>query len=343
MRKKSIKLTSEEKKILQDYFKYSPLVLVRLKAHTILLKDASISVFAMSTAMGRDIRSMQRWIKDFLESRISSIFTGHENNQNAAKLTREQKEQVKEILSKPPSEFGLPKEFWDVPQLKEYVQAQFGVVYESVQSYHFLLKFSNLSFKYPATFDLHRNDALVANRLVEIRGEIAPLLKDDNWEVFASDETRMELEALTRRAWLKKGKKTVLKVERRKESQSYIGFLNQKTFNCLVYEMPWQNQEEILKVFETFLAQFPDKKVCIIWDNARFHKGKQIQQALKTGQLLERVHLINLAPYAPDTNPIEHVWKTTKEKLANHQFPTFEDTKQAFKNLISSQTFNYSI
>ncbi len=343
MKQKGIKLTEDEKKILQNHFKYSPLVLIRLKAHTILLKDAGISVFAMSTAMGRDIRSMQRWIKDFLESRLSSIFTGHEANQNAAKLTKEQKTQIKDILSKPPSKFGLPKEFWDVPQLKQYIQAEFGVVYESVQSYHFLLKFSNLSFKYPATFDLHRNDELVEKRLQEIRSEIKPLLEDDNWEVFASDETRMELEAITRRAWLKKGVKTVIKVERKKEAQSYVGFLNQKSFVCEVFEVPWQNQEEILKVFEIFLKNHPDKQICIVWDNARFHKGKIIQGALKAGNLLQRVHLINLAPYAPDTNPIEHVWKTVKEKLSNHQFPTFEHTKQAFKSAVVTQKFNYSI
>ena len=67
---------------------------------------------------------------------------------------------VKEALQKPPSEFGIPKEFWDVPNLKYYIEARFGVVYESVQSYHFLLRFSNLSFKYPDKFSYRRDEDL---------------------------------------------------------------------------------------------------------------------------------------------------------------------------------------
>jgi hypothetical protein len=60
------------------------------------------------------------------------------NNQHAAKLTRNQKLELKTTLQQPPSDQGLPKEFWDVPTIKEYVSAEFGVVYESVQSYHYL-------------------------------------------------------------------------------------------------------------------------------------------------------------------------------------------------------------
>ena len=66
------------------------------------------------------------------------MFSGMESNEHAGKLTCEQKEEIREALQKAPSEYGLPKEFWDGPQLKEYVETEFGVVYESDQSYHFL-------------------------------------------------------------------------------------------------------------------------------------------------------------------------------------------------------------
>lgn len=112
---------------------------------------------------------------------------------------------------------------------------------------------------------------------------------------------RMEQEAITRRAWLQKGKRTVMKVDRDKQAQSYIGFLNQKTFTCEIYEMPWQNQEEVLAAFGQFLKQHSDKQIAIIWDNAAFHKGKLIRAALAKGQLLERVHLI---PMLPTTTPL---------------------------------------
>lgn len=307
------------------------------------MRIKGMSVKDIGDILSRDERTVRQWFGDFHERRMASLFTGHAENENASRLTKAQKEEIKATLQEPPNACGLPKEFWDVPTLKEYIRVEFGVEYESEQSYRFLLKFSNLSFKYPDTFDRHRDESSIEKRMKEIRKEIRPFLKDEEWEVFASDEVRIELEALTRRAWLKKGERTVVKVERKREAQSYIGFLNQKTFDCHLYELPWQNQDELLKAFKLFLKKYPQKKICIVWDNVAFHKGKKIQEALQKNHLLERVHFINFPPYAPDKNPIEHVWNTAKQNTANIQRETLEQTKTAFTQAISSRIFNYQI
>lgn len=337
------KITTEEKNILKAYLKTSSLELIRLKCYALLTRDKGMKVMDIADIVSRDEKTISRWLKEWDDSRLASIFTGHAENENAGKLTKTQKEEVQKALSEPPSAYGIPKEFWDVPTLKEYVRAEFGIIYESERSYHFLLSFSNLSFKYPDTFDYRRNETLIEERMTEIHKEITPFLKDKTWEIFASDEVRMELEAFTRKAWLKKGERTILKVNRKRETQSYIGFLNQKNFKCHLFEMPWQNQVEVLKALKQFLKKYPRKKICIIWDNAKFHKGLEIKKALGKGQLLERVHLINLPPYAPDKNPIEHVWNTGKGKMANSQYENFEKMKEAFTKNIDGQKFKYQI
>lgn len=291
----------------------------------------------------RDVRTIERWTKDFSDRRMASIFSGLAENENAGKLTRKQKEEIRGVLQKPPSEQGLPKAFWDIPTLKEYIQAEFGVVYESVQSYHFLLKFSKLSFKYPDRFNIHRDEAAIEKRTIEIRKEIAGYLANPSWEVFASDETRLQLEAITRRAWLKKGKKTVIKVEKSKEFQNYLGFLNQKIFRNEVYTIAWGRQEEIIKALVVHIRKYPNKRICIVWDNAKCHKGRLLRRQLRKKGLLSRVHLINLPPYAPDMNPIEHVWKWGKDKISNTQFETFEKTKETFVASVTSRIFHYQI
>lgn len=106
----------------------------------------------------------------------ASIFIGHSDNNNAGKLTKEQQAQIKEVLSQPPSEYGIPQEMWDVPILKDYISAQFDVVYESDESYYFLLRFSGLSFKYPDSFDRKRDEQLITERMKSIATEIKPLL-----------------------------------------------------------------------------------------------------------------------------------------------------------------------
>lgn len=337
-------LTDEEKRILKNYFRTTPLILIRLKSQAVLLGDKSIKVKDIADVLDKDVRTIERWIKDFHERRLASIFTGQKDNQNAAKLTREQKEEIRDTLKHPPNVQGLPKEFWDIPSLKKYVKTTFKVVYESDRSYHYLLRFSNLTFKQPDVFDVRRNDELVSQRLKEIRKELIHLMNNPEWVILASDETRIMLEAITRRAWLKKGEKTVLKVERSNESQYYIGFLNLKTGTDHLYSLPWGNQKEIIKAVEDVATRlYRQKRIAIIWDNVSFHKGKLLQEKLKQNQPLEKVHLINFPPYAPDTNPQETVWNSAKKYISNRQFKTFAATKRSFQRYVSSHIFNYTI
>lgn len=338
-----IDLSEEEKELLKEYFKSSPLTLIRLKAQAIVMRDNGFLLSDIAKTIYRDIRSIERWIKDFAERRMASIFSGRTGNEYASKLTHEQKEEVKRVLTQKPSAYGLPKEFWDVPQLKKYVYARFAVVYECIQSYHFLLEFGGLSFKVPDKFNVRRNEEKIAVRMEQIYEEILPFMEDPTGEVFCSDETRMQLEAITRRAWIKKGEKTVLRVERSDDYQNYLGFLNQKTFQLHVFEIAWGNLLEVIKATGEFIKLYPNKKICIIWDNATCHKGILMRQALSKGGLLERVHLVWLPPYAPDHNPIEHVWEVTKDKLANKQDYIFQQTKQKFMTLTNNQYFPFQI
>lgn len=340
---RQVKISEEEHNLLKGYIRKVPLIEIRSRCQALLMREKGMKLKDIGDIVSRDEITITRWIREWSTKGMASLFTGHQGNENASKLTKEQRQEIKNILGKPPSEQGLPKLFWDVPTLKTYVEAKFNTVYESDRSYHFLLKFSNLSFKYPDTFDLRRDEAGITARMAEIREEIKPMLTDSSWDVFASDEVRIELEAFTRRAWLKKGERTIVKVDRKRESQSYIGFLNQKTFVCHTYEMAWQNQDEVLKALELFLEEYPNKKICILWDNAAFHKGKKIKEALYKGMLLDRVHLIALPPYAPDYNPIEHVWNTAKGSISNIQRDTFSETKTAFVHHINSRTFPYQI
>ena len=68
---------------------------------------------------------------DWKARRLGRLFRGHEENQNASKLTLEQKKAIWKVLQNPPWECGLPKELWDAPPLKKHLKATFDVVYES--------------------------------------------------------------------------------------------------------------------------------------------------------------------------------------------------------------------
>jgi hypothetical protein len=209
---------------------------------------------------------------------MASIFTGHQGNLNASKLTWEQREQVRQDLALPPEARGPPAGFWDTPKMRTHLEAAFGVVYESDASYHYLMRFAGLELKYPDKLDLRRDDQAVEACMAEIREEVAPLLADPAWAVFAADEVRLDQEAITHRAWLPVGRKAILKVDRQVKAQSYLGLLNQAGGRFHLFRVPWQKSETIITALEEFLKGFPDKKVAIVWDNAAFHKSKAMRR-----------------------------------------------------------------
>jgi transposase len=300
-----VKLNTVEYDLLLQHKKKSLYKLISLKAHAVLLFHKGYNAVTIADVLFKSEKTVRQWLRIFQCKRIASLFPKTLGNQHAAKLNIKQKRQLKVVLSQRPSTYGIPKEFWDVSTLKRYIKAEFGVEYESENSYRLIFKLHNYSFHLPDTFDIHRNEKTIKKRMKQIKAEIKPMMKDVRWLVFTSDESRIVWESVIRRLWLPKGKKTIMKVERKRKAQSFIGFLNLKTGEDLLYRLSWQKQDTIIPVLEELIKQYPNQRICIIWDNARFHKGKKIKKKLSTS--LKKIHLINLPSYAPDHNPQEHV------------------------------------
>lgn len=334
----SVRLSQEEIVLLTQHFRKAQNALIRERAQALLAFHEGISVYQLSIVLRRSEKTVREWLSRFRHTRVASIFP-HYKSDNAAKLTREQKQKLNTILSRPPSAYGIPKEFWDISSLKTYIKAEFGMEYESDESYRLIFILHNYSFHLPDTFDRKRDKKKVAKRVEEIKEEIKPLLTDDTWLIFTSDECRIVWESEIRRAWLPKGQKTIIKVERKRKAQSFIGFLNLKTGEELLFRLAWQKQDEIIPVLEKLVQTYLDKRICVIWDNARFHHGKKLKAKLST--TLKNIHLINLPAYAPDHNPQEHVWKYGKDKLSNKQRESLEETVDAFEQIVMSQNYPY--
>lgn len=337
-------ITSDEAELLAKHYRKSQCALIRERAHAVILSNQKRTASDIAAILMRAENTIRQWIHDFQERRISSIFHQYQGNTNANKLTKEQKQEIKQTLGQPPSEQRLPKGFWDVPTLKEYMKARFGVVYESNRSYHYLLRFSGLSFKLPTAFDRRRDTEQINQRLKEITQEINPYLADDMWEIFTADETRITWEAEIRRAWLKRNAKTILKVHRDNQYQNFFGVFNLKNQRAHTFRLDWQNQQTMTDSLKNLTGLYPNKKICVIWDNARWHKGKELRKELHKGRSLEHIHLVNFPPYAPDVNPQERIWKYAKDQISNDNVAnTFQQTIELFEQSVHSSTFDYKI
>ena len=273
-----VETSESERHILTGYKRLTTLILVEMKAEAIILAAEGVDIPVIARVMDRAESTIKEWLRQWRAQRLASVITGHANNHNASKLTPEQREEVAAVLAQPPSAQGLPEQFWTVPQLKNLLKVKFDVVYESPSSYHFLLQAAGLSFHKPEPFDKRRSpDAVIEARMVEIRAEIAPMLADPDTIVYAADEVRIDQETEIRRAWYRKGTKTKLLVDRQRQAQSYIGFLDQNNGEVILDRLVWQNGETILESLIRLVETHPGKQICVVWDNAAWHKTKLIR------------------------------------------------------------------
>ena len=213
--------------------------------------------------------------------------------------------------------------------------------HQSDPSYQLLLRFCGPSLELPDPFDEHRDEKAITRRMTEVKTQVKALL-DQGWEVCTADEVRLEHEAETRRMWLPRGQRTKLSVDRQKTSQSFFGALSLTSKKVKLYPIEGnQNTEQTILALERLQRETGTGKIAVVLDNARFHHAKALTGLYEPGQLLERITPIHLPPYAPDHNPVEHVWNAAKNNIANIQRETPEETFGASASHIASRTFDY--
>lgn len=335
-------LAKKERALLISHVKKSGTLLIRQRAHAVILATDGYSVPEIAGILFVQEKTVRAWMRTFADERVSSIFPRYTGNTNASKLTREQLAEIKKVLKKPPSDTALPAAFWSVAHIRKYLSATYGVVYESDRSYHHLLAVSDLSFKLPEGFDRRRNEELVKRRMREIRRDVERY-RGLGYTIFAADECSLSFETEYHRAWIRKGEKTLLKVNRDKRRQNYFGALNLDTHRHELVPLDWQNTQTIIGALEELSQRYLNHKLCVVWDNARWHRAKDLRALLGTGKKFAHIQLLWMPPYAPDHNPEEHVWKIGKEAVGNQCATTFDEVTTLFEAAVTSRTFDYTI
>lgn len=333
-------LSSKEVGILRGHIKKSRQPLVRERAQAIIAFNKGFSTLQVSEFLEHSEKTVRDWIRTYQEKGLSSIFPRYKGG-NASKLSEEQRNEIAKRLKAPPdSEDGIPRQFWDVKTLKEYVLAEFGVEYKSPESYRLLFRISNFTLHRPMKFDARRNPIKIAETMAKIKKEVDKRWKNKKWIIYTADEVRLVWEAITRRVWFPKGQVPILSVKRSDKYQHFVGFLSLKDGEERLFKLSWQNSVQVRKSLNKIKKLNPDKKILIIWDNAGFHKGKVIKNWLRRNS---NFFLMNFPPYSPDYNPQEHVWKYGKDETANMQFSSFRKLITQFEIITTGRKYHFKL
>ena len=127
------------------------------------------------------------------------------------------------------------------------------------------------------------------------------------------DESGFMLQPVCRRTWAPRGQTPLLRQWDRRDRLSTISALTvaprRRRFGLYWAQYPHNiRSPEVLRFLQALHRHLPHG-LTLIWDRGRPHRATRVQTWLARHQ---RIVVEWLPSYAPDLNPVEHVWGHTK-------------------------------
>lgn len=142
-----------------------------------------------------------------------------------------------------------------------------------------------------------------------------------------------------RRVWAPKGKTLRAKNNRKFEwvyAYCFVRPKDGKTYWLLLPTVSVQAVNEALKAFAKGVNPDGNKVILILWDQAGFHKGKEMQ-------VPNGIQFFPLPPYTPELQPVERVWPLLRQAIANKVFESLSVLQQTLLDRIYWLINNLSV
>ena len=137
--------------------------------------------------------------------------------------------------------------------------------------------------------------------------------------------------------WQPRGKKGTITIKSNtgRKRITILGALNIKDLSIIkTLTEETCNADCIIEFLQKVKEAYPDIKIVIVLDNARYNYAKATRAFAEENGIL----LLFLPPYAPNLNIIERLWKFSKKHLVNNRYHEkysqfYDATERFFNNL----------
>ena len=148
--------------------------------------------------------------------------------------------------------------------------------------------------------------------------------------------------------WGKRNERLTLDVVNPKERQTFYGALDARSGEMHLMPYPNAQSDNTADFLVELRSRYPHAKLTLCWDNARWHKGPELQSflaELNGGRDPDEwpITCINFAPHDPTQNPIEEVWHQGKSAIQKLRLVAakFQQVVDAFEQVLERKLFDF--
>jgi putative transposase len=243
------------------------------------------------------------------------------------------------------------KKYWNLDELVTYVEAEFGVIYKSKQSYYKLFEQANITWKKSQKVNPKFDEDQVKKKREEINEMLSKQregIESGEVIVFFLDECHLLYGDVNGYVWGPSELRIEVPITNEKERQTYFGALNYQSKRFHVQSYPSGDGKSTVEFIKYLQNQYKNKKIILIWDGASYHRFGEFREFLLeiNGEKAPEDFLITcilFAPNAPQQNPVEDIWLQGKNFLRKYWYlcRSFRIIKFLFEFFTKEQKFDF--
>jgi transposase len=292
---------------------------VRLVRRTTVVIDLLVHHVPMAVLCERwDLSSscLYDWQRAFLLHGMESLHYRHSGGRRP-KLTPRQKKRLVELLEAGPPVVGCETACWTSVLLRVLIWREFGVLYNR-QYVCTLLHNLGCSFQ-KARFVSDHLDA--AKRLAWLQDKwpaIVRAAKRCKGVILFEDEASFAQWGSVSYTWARRGRQPEVPTSGKRKGYKVFGAIDSFSGRRFFQGIEGRFNSESYQAFLQMILAQTTQHLFLIHDGARYHTSAATQAFLAAHR--DRITAEPLPSYSPDYNPIEFLWKKTKQRATHNQY-----------------------
>src|SRR6266852_2418692 len=292
---------------------------VRLVRRTTVLIDLLVHHVPMAVLCERwrlSASCLYDWQRAFLLHGLDSLVYRHGGGR-PEKLTPKQKKRLVELIEAGPLAVGCETACWDAVLIRVLIWREFGVLYNR---HYVCTLLHNLGFSFQkARFVSDHLDA--AKRLVWLQDTwpaIVRAAKRCKGLILFEDEASFAQWGSLSYTWARRGHQPEVPTSGKRKGYKVFGAIEYYSGRLFSQGIEGRFTSESYQAFVQMILAHTHEHLFLIHDGARYHSSKSTQQFFAAHA--DRLTVHPLPSYSPDYNPIEYLWKKTKQRATHNQY-----------------------